>query len=156
MKMHWQELAVLAMTAAAGCMAAYARLQRRLRRDAVARQQATEHQLDAMAVTIKTLEARIAELSAPMATAPRSGPAREVELASVAAAAAAEVEAQIERASIAPEILAVIVATATAFVGREIRLRSARLQPATAGAVNPWSQQGRAVVQASHNVRPRR
>jgi methylmalonyl-CoA carboxyltransferase 12S subunit len=48
------------------------------------------------------------------------------------------------------EMLVVIAAAVAAFLGKTVRLRSARLiQPMTD---SPWAQQGRVYVQASHNL----
>jgi hypothetical protein len=60
---------------------------------------------------------------------------------------------------IAPETLAIITETVSAFLGKKVQVRSARLletatpeaarsQPVTA----TWSQQGRAMVQVSHDL----
>ncbi len=50
---------------------------------------------------------------------------------------------------ISPEILMVISAAIAAFLGKKARIR--RVRRIQAG-VNPWSQQGRVNIQASHNV----
>lgn len=49
------------------------------------------------------------------------------------------------------EILAVIAAAVAQFVGAGARIRSTRLLAAPAGA-SPWAQQGRVIIQASHNL----
>jgi methylmalonyl-CoA carboxyltransferase large subunit len=85
------------------------------------------------------LQARLNELSQPAAAA--SAPA-----AGVKAAAKEEVT---------PEILVVITAAVTAFLGKKVRIRSAKLLQTPYEVVNPWSQQGRAIVQASHHPRIR-
>lgn len=54
------------------------------------------------------------------------------------------------------EILAVIVAATTAFLGARARLVSAKLTSSSRGPVSRWSRQGRASVHASHNPRSRR
>ncbi len=52
--------------------------------------------------------------------------------------------------AISPEIMAVISAAVTHFLGLRARIRHAHLvQPA---GVNPWAQQGRVFIQASHNL----
>jgi hypothetical protein len=60
-----------------------------------------------------------------------------------------------EGEEIPPEVLAVIAAAATAFLGRNFRLRSVELQ-SPQESVSRWSRQGRAFVQASHNLRKKR
>ena len=57
---------------------------------------------------------------------------------------------------IAPEILAVIAAAATVMVGANIRIGTVELQHSTSGSVSRWTRQGRANVQASHNLRTKR
>lgn len=46
------------------------------------------------------------------------------------------------------EMLAVIAAAVTAFLGKKVKIRAAQLIP----TVNTWGQTGRAIVQASHNL----
>lgn len=55
---------------------------------------------------------------------------------------------------VTPEILMVLSAAVAAFLGKKVRVRSARmLRPLGA---NAWAQQGRVFVQASHSLpRPR-
>ena len=55
---------------------------------------------------------------------------------------------------IAPEIQAAIVAAAIAVLGSHARVRAARRVPSQ-DVVSPWTQQGRVIVQSSHNVRAR-
>jgi len=52
--------------------------------------------------------------------------------------------------AIADEILMVIAAAVAAFMGKKARIR--RVRRMTESGVNPWSQQGRVSIQASHNV----
>jgi methylmalonyl-CoA carboxyltransferase large subunit len=51
---------------------------------------------------------------------------------------------------LAHESLVVIAAAVSAFLGKSVRLRSARLAQPSEG--NAWAQQGRVFVQASHNL----
>jgi methylmalonyl-CoA carboxyltransferase large subunit len=101
------------------------------------RQLAIERQLGELAGAVKALQARVVELSQPAAAVPSVG---------VKAAAKEEVT---------PEILVVIAAAVTAFLGKKVRIRSAKLLQSPYEVVNPWSQQGRAIVQASHHPRIR-
>jgi hypothetical protein len=70
-------------------------------------------------------------------------------------AASALEPAQLEKESIGSEIQAVITAAAVALFGHKVRLRSAR-QLSSQDGVSTWSQQGRVIVQTSHNLRPKR
>ena len=108
------------------------------------RQRAAEGQLSELAAAFKALEARVAELSQP-AGAP---------VAEAAAPASVAKEAvHREKEEVTPEMLVVIAAAVTAFLGKKVRIRSAKmLRPALEGA-NPWSLQGRISVHASHHLR---
>ncbi len=59
-----------------------------------------------------------------------------------------------KREEVTPETLLVIAAAVTAFLGKKVRIRSAKMLYSHE-SFNAWSQQGRAVVQASHNVAQR-
>ncbi|HVJ04835.1 MAG TPA: hypothetical protein VM578_04135 [Candidatus Saccharimonadales bacterium] len=50
---------------------------------------------------------------------------------------------------VSPETLAMIAVAVTAYLGKKVKIRSARLIP----TVNSWAQAGRATVQASHNLK---
>jgi hypothetical protein len=56
---------------------------------------------------------------------------------------------------ISAETLLVLAAAVTVFLGKKVRVRSAQMLQTPFEIVNPWSQQGRAIVQASHNLSPR-
>ena len=55
---------------------------------------------------------------------------------------------------VTPKILSVIAAAITEFLGKKVRIRSARMLQVP-HLVNPWARQGRMTVQTSHNF-PRR
>jgi len=108
------------------------------------RQRAAEGQLRELAAAFKVLEARVAELSQPAA-------ARVAEV--VAPASVAKEAVYRGKEEVTPEMLVVIAAAVTAFLGKKVRIRSAKmLRPAFEGA-NPWSLQGRVSVHASHHLR---
>ena len=52
---------------------------------------------------------------------------------------------------ITPKTLSVIAAAITAFLGKKVRIRSARMLP-NPDAVDNWARQGRVTVQTSHNL----
>lgn len=58
-----------------------------------------------------------------------------------------------EEEQISAEILAVIAVAATAFLGNKLRIGRVELQRSPRESVSKWIQQGRASVQASHNLR---
>jgi hypothetical protein len=59
-----------------------------------------------------------------------------------------------KKEEVSPETLLLIAAAVTAFLGKKVRIRSAKMLYSHE-SFNAWSQQGRAVVQASHNVAQR-
>jgi hypothetical protein len=50
---------------------------------------------------------------------------------------------------VSPETLALIGAAVTAYLGKKVKIRSARM----ISTVNPWGQAGRTTIQASHNLK---
>jgi hypothetical protein len=57
--------------------------------------------------------------------------------------------------AVSPEVLIVIAAAVTMFLGKKVRIRSAKMLQSPYEIVNPWAQQGRVNVQASHFLRGR-
>ncbi|MGA3162319.1 MAG: hypothetical protein ABSC77_14020 [Terracidiphilus sp.] len=112
------------------------------------RQLAMERQLGELAGAVKALQARVAELSQPPASPPAPASAGEVKTAASATKEAGHGE-------VMPEILVVIAAAVTAFLGKKVRIRSAKMLQSPYEVVNPWTQQGRVYVQTSHNLRSR-
>lgn len=141
MKLHG--MAIAGVLAGIGCWGAFSGLRRAWLR-AAQRRQLAERQLNALTAAVAALEARVAELSR------MAGPAQEIESKPAAAQGAGLASSSKPK----QETLAVIAAAATAFLGRAARIRS--VQPAQAAeTVSPWSQQGRVIVQTSHNLRSR-
>lgn len=149
MKLHGTDWAVVTVIVGAGCAAIYAGLERVLRRAVQEQQRDMELQLNAMATTVKALQARVAELS-------RLQAARMMEAEVAVIATPLETADHAKQAQTKPEIVAALTAAATAFLGKKARVRSAQLlsntQQDSAGA---WAQQGRMIVQTSHNPRQR-
>jgi hypothetical protein len=85
------------------------------------------------------LKAEMAELKAQRAVAPPAP----VTPSSAAAEAAQEVSA---------EVLVILAAAATTFLGRKVRVRSAKMLQTPYEIVNPWAQHGRVFIQASHHL----
>jgi len=115
------------------------------------RQLAMERQLGELAAAIKALQARVAELSQTPALQPTPEPAARMKAASTSAKEAAHRET----GEITPEVLVMIAAAVTAFLGKKVRIRSAKMLQSPYEVVNPWSQQGRVYVQALHYLRSR-
>jgi hypothetical protein len=53
---------------------------------------------------------------------------------------------------ISPETLVMLAAVATTFLGKKVKVRSAKMLQTPYEIVNPWAQYGRVSVQASHNL----
>jgi hypothetical protein len=58
-------------------------------------------------------------------------------------------EAAPTKAEVTPEIVAIIAAAVTSFLGKKVKIRNARRIDS---GTTPWAQQGRAIIQASHNL----
>jgi uncharacterized protein len=147
--MHWTDWAVITVIAGAGCVAIYAGLERAMRRAVRDRQRDMERQLNAMATTVKALQTRVAELSRLQV-----GRVQESEVAAISAVA--ENAGEPQSAPVKPEIVAALTAAATTFLGKKARVRSAQLLPNAQENAGAWAQQGRMIVQTSHNMRPTR
>jgi Tfp pilus assembly protein FimV len=88
---------------------------------------------------LKAQAAAVAAASAPVPTVP-------VKPAPVALPKPAAKQEE----GVSPEILAVITAAVTHFLGKSFRIRSARLVHPVGNS--SWAQQGRVFIQASHNL----
>lgn len=148
MKVHWTDLGVATLLVGAGCAAIYAGLARILRRAVSERQRDTERQLQALASTVKALQTRVAEIAA-------SHPALPEFVNAAAVSNPVENRSSTGSNRLKPETLAAITAAATAFLGKMPRLRSVQPMPTAQEGAGAWAQQGRVIVQTSHNLRPR-
>jgi methylmalonyl-CoA carboxyltransferase 12S subunit len=149
MVLTFADLVIVAALVVLGSLIAYFSLQRALRRIASELRQSTEDRVSILANAVSGLEKQVAEL---ILAAPHISTAR----ASAMAVLAEEAVFQHEKAeAVTPEILVVIAAAVTAFLGKKVRIRSAKVLQPPYEIVNPWSQQGRVFVQASHNLRSR-
>ena len=89
------------------------------------------------------MEQRMGEMEARL---PAAAPAA----VSAQPAPAPKPQAPRQEEAISEEILMVIAAAVAAFLGKKARIRKVRR--VTEFGLNPWSQQGRVSIQASHNV----
>jgi hypothetical protein len=142
-------LAAVTVLVAAGWAVAYAVFRRTLRRTLAQRQPETERQIRSLAAAVESLQAKVAELSKTQ----ELQPIVVTEFDWEASAATAEESAPPDEEDVTAEMMAVIAASATAFLGKKVRILSAKLLQSPAEGVNAWSQQGRVFVQASHNLR---
>ncbi|HEY1805657.1 MAG TPA: hypothetical protein VGG45_14370 [Terracidiphilus sp.] len=142
--MQWMEWASMTAVAGAVCLAVYAAMARMMRRAVADKQRENDRQWSAIAATVQTLQARVAELG------------RLEGEQSESAVWAGETRAGQRRGSTEPETIAVLTAAATAFLGQKARIRSAQIASAEPISAGTWAQQGRAFVQTSHNPHSRR
>jgi len=54
---------------------------------------------------------------------------------------------------ISADTLLIIAAAVTVFLGKKVRIRSAKMLQSPYEIINPWAQQGRVTLQASHWLR---
>ena len=159
MALTFADLVIVAVLVAAGCAITYFALQGRQRQLISDLQRKSQRQFEELTAAIKALESRVAALSQPLLVRPgdvrpEAVPVAKTEVLPPAAKQA--VQPQPKKAEeVTPEILVVIAAAVTAFLGKRVRIRSAKMLQSPYEIVNPWSQQGRVFVQASHNLRSR-
>ena len=167
MKNDLTDVAVMAVLVASGCALTYLFLRASLRRSLDKKQRETDRRLDSLVATLQSIEERIeaslearldeqGEVAQMQAVA---APEFTMEAAQgFATAASPAVEQQpVRRAAgeISPETMAVLTEAVAAFLGKKVRILSAKLLESPNESVNAWSQQGRVFVQASHNLRSR-
>ena len=141
-------LVLVVVIVAVACTLAYVALRRSFQQSLAEFREAADQRIAVLKASIASLEQRVQELStaraaaatAPVPISPPTG--------------AKPVPLQTVTPEITPELLVVIAASVTAFLGKKVRIRSARALQSPYEIVNPWSQQGRVIVQASHNLRP--
>jgi hypothetical protein len=110
---------------------------------------ALQQQIVSLAKSVEMLREQVAEQSKVIAAlgARLDGGAAAAGQAPVSGSRAQEKEEAVE-----PEILLVIAAAVTAFLGKKVRIRSAKMLQSPYEIINPWAQQGRVSVQASHRL----
>ena len=111
------------------------------------RLQAADRRLSELGALVESLEARIAKLS------PIASPAAIQAAAPAKAQAASAIPA---KAEVTPEMIVILAAAATAYLGKNVRVRSAKMLQSPYEIVNPWAQHGRVMIQVSHSLRGRR
>jgi len=104
-----------------------------------------QQQIDALAAKVGTLERKTGSQNA--------APILPQSLNIVPPAAnAVEPDAAQAPEEITAETLTKIAETVSALLGKKVRIRSVRVVQQDDAVVHPWAQQGRVVVQASHNL----
>jgi len=144
----------------ASCLISYLIAQHTLKQASDNAREQLELRLAGLTSAIAELEARVAELThstdALSATGARTRrPGENVASdAWLANGTATQPQPQPD-AEIPTEVLIVISAAVTSFLGKKVRIRSAKMLQSPYEIVNPWAQQGRVSVQASHNLHVR-
>ncbi len=142
MTLHWADLILILALVAVGSAAGYMLMLRKLRETVAKHQLKIVDHLAALDDAIRALETRLVEHHiAPVVN--------DAQLLSAAKNGQEEICDAGEAEYVAPEIRAVIAAAAVATLGQDAQIRS--IKPAS----SPWSQQGRVLVQGSHNIRVR-
>ncbi len=95
---------------------------------------------------VAAVAARAAEQKPAAAVAPAAPPAPKA--APQPAPAPKPAPAPPKEEGLSEELMLIIAAAVAAHLGKKVRVRHARLMQPT--GVNPWAQQGRVIVQASH------
>jgi len=158
MTLGWPEVALMAGIVVAVCGASYWLGMRKVRQTIAASQRDVERRL---ATLTEAISAHQAGLGGGVASAD-AGDVEEIEsqpapLLEGRPLPRIEVGKKVdpgESEEIAPPIQAAIAAAAIAVLGNHARVRAARRVPSQ-DVVSPWTQQGRVIVQSSHNLRAR-
>jgi hypothetical protein len=157
------ELVIVAALVVVSCLITQFSSQRNLKRaSAIARQQ-LELRLEGFTGAIAALEIRVAELAGTTAalSAATARPSKRAATILTNGSASRTKTNHAEEISddeifdeeIPTEILIIITAVVASYLGKKVRIRSARMLQSPYEIVNPWAQQGRATVQASHSLR---
>lgn len=158
MTLHWADLVWMVAIVVAGCAASYVLATHRAETAIAASHREMERRLQALteAVTMQEpgLTVPVPPTDALNANEMEGEPAPAFEGRPLP-----QIEARIdpdasESEEVAPEIQAAIAAATVAIFGNHARLRAARRVPSE-DVVSPWTQQGRVIVQGSHNLRSR-
>jgi hypothetical protein len=141
--MHFADLILISIFVAAGCAVSYLLLLRKIRQVVTERDLKIAEQLGTLDDAIRALETRLAEQHA-------ASELMEAAQLIVDSSPKDEKREEKEAEAIAPDIQAVIAAAAVATLGQDVHVRSIK------SGTSSWSQQGRVLVQGSHNARARR
>jgi hypothetical protein len=158
--LHWADLALLVAIVVVGCGVTYFVMLRKLQWMLSESHRDIERRLAALteAITIRESISSDAVAATDALTATEiegEGAGALPEVAATHIDAAGGSPRALDRedeAEIPAHLQAAIAAAAIAVFGNHARVRSARRVPSS-DVVSPWTQQGRMIVQASHNLR---
>jgi hypothetical protein len=148
-------VALLIQAVVAGSVLTYMFSRRAFHRGVTELQKTTNRELSSLANIVSGIEAQVTELRKVVLAQPGSAQKPEATSALAGAVTAGEKHENREVEGITPDTLVVLSAAVTAFLGKKVRIRSAKMLQSPYEIVNPWSQQGRVIVQASHSLRSR-
>jgi hypothetical protein len=110
-----------------------------------------QRQIDALSANVENLD-RTRGSSAPASTMATSERKQPVAANRVPSEDAHAQESGAAGEEITPEILKTLTETITTLLGRKVRIRSVKILQTPDAAASSWAQNGRAVIQASHNL----
>ena len=158
MGLEFANVGVIVALVVVGCLVTFASWRHLLKQASENARRQLDLRLDGLTGSVADLEARVAELThlneeltalvRSLRTAAPAAPEVAHPNGSVTKTVAPEPEEEIPT-----EILVVLAAAVTSFLGKPVRIRSAKMLQSPYEIVNPWAQQGRVFVQASHALR---
>ena len=140
-----RDIVLILSVGAAGLAAMYLLVLRQVRQIVAERQLKLADHLGRLDEAIRAVETRLAEQ--------RSSPSEVSHISAPVIPDTGSPEAEDSAEDVAPEIKGVIVAAAIAAIGPNAQVSS--VKPVSAPPSSPWTQQGRVMVQGSHNLRAR-
>ena len=158
MTISWADIAGMAAIVIAGCVGSHLLVMRKVRKAMAENHREMERRLQALTEALAMREGGDAEAvvstDALDAREIEAEPRAQVQGRPLPRLEIGNRSARRDDDEIAPEIQAAIAATAIALLGNHARVRAARRVPSQ-DVVSPWTQQGRVIVQSSHNLRTR-
>jgi len=153
-------LIVVALLVLAGWVVMFITARRMLKRTIEDFRREMDERVNSLLLSIKAAQAQAEETrKASVAAATPAQPLAKPQSTAVAQPAVSgpqPVSHAVEEPQEVPsDVLLVIAAAVTAFLGKKVRVRSSKMLQTPYEIVNPWVQQGRVVIQASHNLGPR-
>jgi len=150
-------LIVVALLVLAGWVVMFITARRMLKRTIEDFRREMDERVNSLLLSIKAAQAQAEETrKASVAAATPAQPLAKPQSTPVAVPGPQPVSHAVEEPQEVPsDVLLVIAAAVTAFLGKKVRVRSSKMLQTPYEIVNPWVQQGRVVIQASHNLGPR-
>jgi len=150
-------LIVVALLVLAGWVVMFITARRMLKRTIEDFRREMDERVNSLLLSIKAAQAQAEETrKASVAAATPAQPLAKPQSTPVAVPGSQPVSHAVEEPQEVPsDVLLVIAAAVTAFLGKKVRVRSSKMLQTPYEIVNPWVQQGRVVIQASHNLGPR-